>query len=211
MVLQYILKVLFLQPGLCLELPAEVDEGGLDVVVQELDPLLHLPPRLHHSVKLHILSVDTLEPDHKRVVTWRWMVVPNQHWLGRLLLENQGVDGLEHLPDVRLRGKDIHGSVPVHRDHFFVRYEVESRTVRSLWIQETLNGCKFSEEDSKIHPNLHCVSKLLEHVVHVVKLHGHRRLGQCFHNIWFLRHLLQDLLEVLGHCVVGLEQEWLVP
>ena len=69
----------------------------------------------------------------------------------------------------------------------------------------------FSEEDSKIHPNLHCVSKLLEHVVHVVKLHGHRRLGQCFHNIWFLRHLLQDLLEVLRHCVVGLEQEWLVP
>ena len=195
MVLQYILKVLFLQPRLCLELPAEVDEGGLDVVVQELDPLLHLPSRLHHSVELHILSVHTLEPEDKGIVAGRWVVVPDQHRLGRLLLEHQGVDGLEHLPDVRLRGKNVHGGVPVHRDHLLVGYEVEPRTVGSLWIQETL----------------HCISKLLEHVVDVIKLHGYRSLGQCLHNIWFLCHFLQDLLEVLGHRVVGLKQEWLVP
>ena len=61
------------------------------------------------------------------------------------------------------------------------------------------------------HPNLHCISKLLEHVVDVIKLHGYRSLGQSFDNIWFLCHFLQDLLEVLGHCVVRLKQERLVP
>ena len=138
MVLQYILKVLFLQPGFCLQLPAEVDEGGLDVVVQELDPLLHLSPRLHYSVELHILSVDTLEPEDKGIVARRRMVVPNQHRLGRLLLQHQGVDGLEHLPDIRLCGKNVHGGVSVQCDHLLVGYEVQSGAVGSLWIQETL-------------------------------------------------------------------------
>ena len=59
--------------------------------------------------------------------------------------------------------------------------------------------------------NLHGISELLEHVVHIIQLHGDRRLGQGLHHVWLLGDLLQDLLEVLGHSVVGLEEEGLVP
>ena len=138
MVLQYILKVLVLQPRFCLQFSTQVDDGGLDVVVQELDPLLHLPARLHHSVELDVFPVNALETDNKRVVSGRWVVVPNKHRLGRLLLQHQGVDGLEHLPDVRLCGQDVHRGVSVHRDHLLVRDEVEPRTVGSFRIEETL-------------------------------------------------------------------------
>ena len=60
-------------------------------------------------------------------------------------------------------------------------------------------------------PHLHSISELLEHVVHIIELHGDRRLGQGLHHVGLLGDLLQDLLEVLGHSVVGLEEEGLVP
>ena len=77
---------------------------------------------------------------------------------------------------------------------------------RCLWIQI---GSFLDQLLLKSH--LHSISELLEHVVHVIQLHGDRRLGEGLHHVWLLGDLLKDLLEVLGHSVVGLEEEGLVP
>ena len=57
------------------------------------------------------------------------------------------------------------------------------------------------------HPYLHCISKLLEHIIHIIQLHGNRGFCKSFNNIWLLCYFLKNFFEMFTHRVIGFKKE----